>query len=376
MPRDRRARPRLLVVSPTYPPAVGGAETLIEAVVSRLDAFDVHIAALETSGFVEADAGAGRQIRRWANEPPYGRRALARLNAATVGEAHRLRPDVVLSNHIRLAPATALAVVGRAAGWVQYFHAKELGVWPRQSRLAARRADVSIAVSRYTRDLVLAAGAPDERVHVIPPGVLPPSHRDGGRGDGPPTLLTVSRLEDWYKGHDTILSALPRIRDRVPDVRWVIAGDGVHRAELETRVRDAGLSEAVTFLGRISDADRDAWLARADLFVLPSRIPPDRKGGEGFGIVYVEAAAHALPVIAAAEGGALDAVADGRSGVLVPPQDAEALARAASDLLLDGDRRAAMGAAALAHAATFNWDRIASEVQDLLVAASALEARP
>jgi phosphatidylinositol alpha-1,6-mannosyltransferase len=375
MPRERRARPRLLVVSPTYPPAVGGAETLIEAVVSRLDAFDVHIAALETPGFAEADDAAGRAIRRWSNERAYGRRALARLNAATVGEALRLRPDVVLSNHIRLAPATALATAGRATGWVQYFHAKELGVWPRQSRLAARCADASIAVSRYTRDLVLAAGAAPERVHVIPPGVLPPSSCKGRRGDGPPTLLTVSRLEDWYKGHDTILAALPRIRERVPDVRWVIAGEGAHRAELETRVRDAGFGEAVTFLGRISDADRDAWLDRADLFVLPSRIPPDGKGGEGFGIVYVEAAAHGLPAIAAAAGGALDAVADGESGVLVPPQDAEAVARAVTDLLLDGDRRAALGAAAIEHAAGFDWDRIASEVQDLLLAVSAPVAR-
>ena len=111
---------------------------------------------------------------------------------------------------------------------------------------------------------------------------------------GPPTLLTVARLEDEYKGHDVVLRALTAIRERVPDVTWVVVGEGSLRPRLEGLAAKYGVEEQVRFLGDLSDEERDRWYRSAHVFVMPSRLPPDG-GGEGFGIVYLEAAAHGLP---------------------------------------------------------------------------------
>ena len=98
------------------------------------------------------------------------------------------------------------------------------------------------------------------------------------------------------------------------------------------------------FLGAVSDAERDTWLRRADLLAMPSRLPGAGRAGEGFGIVYLEAGAYGKPVVAGNVGGALDAVRDGETGLLVDPADAHAVAEAIARLLLDPDLARRLGA--------------------------------
>ena len=100
-----------------------------------------------------------------------------------------------------------------------------------------------------------------------------------------PTIVTVARLEDRYKGFDVTTRALPLIRARVPNARWVVVGEGSLRAELEALTRSEGVADWVTFTGSVDDATRDAWLEKSDVFVMPSRLVPGSSGGEGFGIV-------------------------------------------------------------------------------------------
>ncbi len=114
----------------------------------------------------------------------------------------------------------------------------------------------------------------------------------------------------------------------------------------------------------MSDAERDAALARAHVFAMPSRLPPGG-GGEGFGIVYLEAAAHGLPVVAGDVGGARDAIVHGETGLLVDPESPAALADALSDLLLDPPRARALGEAGAQRARGFAWPLIAREVEEL-----------
>jgi phosphatidylinositol alpha-1,6-mannosyltransferase len=179
--------------------------------------------------------------------------------------------------------------------------------------------------------------------------------------------VTVARLQDRYKGHDVLMRSMPLIRERVPDVRWVIVGDGPLRGELQELASALGVSDAVTFTGPASDRERDGWIRRATLLAMPSRLPEGGLAGEGYGIVYLEAGTFGKPVVAANVAGALDAVVDGETGLLVDPTDPAAVAGAITTLLLDSDLAARLGRAGAARAATLSWPQIARRVQDLLL---------
>ena len=369
-----RRRPIVTLLTPTSPPTRGGIEVLAWELATRLsDHFDLEVHALEEPGWQRWDREAPFAVRRTFNVPSGGRRSIGRLTAAAIERGVRRRADVVISMHLRCWAASWAVRALAGSRWLQYYHAKELRVWPHQARIAARRADAQIAVSRYTRDLVRSAGAPDDRLHVVPPGVRLPREASATRS-GPPTILTVARMEEPYKGHDVLIGALPRIVERVPDVRWVVVGDGALRPELERRTADAGLADRVRFAGRVDDAERDHLLRSSTVFALPSRVPADGRGGEGFGIVYAEAAAFGLPVVAGNEGGACDAVSDGTNGLLVPAADEDAVAGALLSILESPERAQSMGAAGIEFAQSFAWDTIADRVASVVSATAGRDA--
>jgi phosphatidylinositol alpha-1,6-mannosyltransferase len=152
----------------------------------------------------------------------------------------------------------------------------------------------------------------------------------------------------------------------VPDVRWVVVGDGRLRSAYERTVHDQGLGEHVEFLGAVGDDERDFWLDCAHVFAMPSRQTPEGQG-EGFPLVYLEAAAHGLPVVAGDVEGAQEAVIDGETGLLVDPSDPAAVAGAICDLLLDPSRALRLGQAGAARARTYGWASIAHRLDELLI---------
>jgi phosphatidyl-myo-inositol dimannoside synthase len=349
--------PRVLVVTPDYPPAYGGIQLLMHRLVSHWQRCAADVVTIG-----ESTSAPARRIR----QPPFGgrRAAVAALNIAAVGHGVRSRPDVVLSGHAVVAPA-ALALK-RIAGvpYVQYAYAMELGR-RRLASAALTRADAVVAISEHTVDRARALGADPARTHLIPPGVDLPA----GRAVEPferPTVITVSRLDERYKGHDVLLRAMPLVRARVPDARLLIVGDGKLRPTYEQLAHSFSLNGAVEFRGSVSDGERDDALARSDVFAMPSRLSPTQ-GGEGFGIVYLEANAHGLPVVAGNVAGALDAVVDGETGVLVDPTDHVAVADAVADLLLDRERARTLGRAGAERAREFAWPLIAERVEDVLL---------
>jgi phosphatidylinositol alpha-1,6-mannosyltransferase len=180
-----------------------------------------------------------------------------------------------------------------------------------------------------------------------------------------PTVVTVSRIEDRYKGHDVMASAMPLVRSRVPDAQWVVVGDGPLRGEMVRLADTVGVSDAVRFCGALDDDRRNDWLDRAHVFAMPSRVPPGG-AGEGFGIVYLEAGVHALPVVAGRAGGALDSVVDDVTGLLVDPTDHTEVAAAVTRLLTDRELAERMGRAGSARAREFAWPHIAGRLEGLL----------
>jgi phosphatidylinositol alpha-1,6-mannosyltransferase len=354
------------VLTPDFPPSRGGIQLLAHRLVAGMSAFETRVVTLDSDGARQFDATSGLRVRRVA---AYGRLGAARnlpLNATGLLEAISFRPELTLSAHIVTSPAAA--VVRRAVGaqTVQYFYAKEIADKPRLAAFAARRADVAISISAYTTELLVAAGAPTGELHLIPPGVdLPSDPRPEPAAR--PTILTIARLADRYKGHDVLVRALRLVRERVPGVEWVVIGDGPLRPELEALVDSHGVADSVRFLGAVSDELRNSWLRRAHLLAMPSRLPGAGRAGEGFGIVYLEAGAYGKPVVAGNVAGAPDAVIDGESGLLVDPTDPAAVARAITRLLVDEELAARLGAAGASRARSLAWPAIAERVQALLL---------
>lgn len=360
------SRPRLLLVTPDFPPEHGGIQVLAHRLARFIEGFQTQIVTLDCAGAERFDATSGLATRRVRATERLGAGRNVLLDALALGEALRFRPRATLSMHIVVSPAAAAIRCALGARTVQYFYAKEIGGRPRLAAFAAHRAHASIAISSYTAGLLSAIGVPGGSIRVIPAGVDLPSDRSPLRSESP-TFLTISRLQDRYKGHDVLIEALPSVRAQVPDVQWVVIGDGPLRPELEARARAGGVSDHVRFLGALPDEERDRWLRRADLLAMPSRLPGDGRAGEGFGIVYLEAGAHRKPVVAGNVAGALDAVIDGETGLLADPTDHLAVADAIVRLLLDRRLARRLGEAGAARAAELAWPRIAKRVEAVLL---------
>lgn len=241
--------------------------------------------------------------------------------------------DLIFCGHIFMAPlGAALAALARAPLWLQ-LHGIES--WARPSpaiRHAARRARLITAVSRTTRQRALAwCDIEPERVRVLPntvderfsPAPAPAELARRLGTQGRKVILTVGRLSplERYKGHDRIIEALPRIRLDHPNILYVIAGGGDDQAYLAEIARGLGVTDLVRFTGPVSFEELPQIYRLADVFAMPST-------GEGFGIVFLEAAATGLPIVAGNCDGSIDALVDGELGVLVPPGHSPALADA------------------------------------------------
>src|SRR4051794_29802732 len=344
---------------------LGGIQHLVLRVAQNLRRAQIRVVAPAMPGTVEVDRQLPFEVVR-AGLGIYRQAALAATNAVAAREARQFRPDVILVGHLITSPGAAAARRLTGAPVVQWFHANEVGARPRLARFAYRSADASIAVSSFTRDLIARVAGDASKAHVINNGVDLPAAPSFEPRPGPPTILTVARMEERYKGHDVLARALPLVRSRIPDARWVVVGDGSLRPTFESLVASNGASGAAIFTGSITDAERDDWFHRSHVFAMPSRLPARRPGGEGFGIVFLEAGANGLPVVAGGVGGALDAVRDGETGLLVDPTDHLAVADAIVELLNDPRRAVAMARAGRAFAEAHSWPVVAKQTEDLL----------
>lgn len=336
-------------------------QVLVHRLALAMTGFQVEVVTLESPGARRFDGEGELPTRRVGVHIGGGRARILALNAGGLQRGLRFRPDVTLSAHVVTSPAAAAVrrlLKGRTA---QYFHAQEIVGKPRLSAFAAAQADVVIAVSAHTASLIAATGASPANLRVIPPGVDLPSN-PGALHAERPTVLTIAQLIYDYKGHDVLIRALAGVRARVPDVEWVVIGEGPLRPGLEELASSCGLTGTARFLGAVSDEERNSWLRRADVFAMPSRL-----AGEGFGIVYLEANAYGKPVVAGNLAGALDAVADGVSGLLVDPTDSAAVGDAVTRLLLDRELAQRLGRHGAERARGFTWPVIAAQVEAVLL---------
>jgi phosphatidyl-myo-inositol dimannoside synthase len=309
----------------------------------------------------DADAAAlpagVRQLKPRGNQIAY---SLAALRAAlTLGPF-----DFVFCGHLHLAPLCAfLARQQRIPMWLQ-LHGWEAWEQPsRAERWAAERATLITSVSRYTRRRFLSVvGADPSRVRVLPNTIgtaFSPGAKSGALLDryglrGKLIVLTVGRLDphERRKGHDKIIKALPDIMKTFANVVYLVVGDGDDRARLQALARTLDVEGAVLFAGRVEPDELPLFYRLADLFVMPST-------QEGFGIVFLEAAASGLRAIGGNADGSVDALADGALGTVVDPDDTAMLVNAIKE---------GLGAAgpAITGVRRFGFDNFAVHVSELV----------
>ncbi|MTD17365.1 glycosyltransferase [Nakamurella sp. YIM 132087] len=369
---------RTLLVTNDFPPRTGGIQSYVHALAVRLPADDLVVYAPAWDGAAEFDAAQPFRVVRHPTSlmlpvPTVARRARAlvqehRLDAVWFGAAAPLA---------LLTPALRRAGVRRA---VASTHGHEVG-WSMLpgSRQALCRiggtVDVITFVSRYARGRIAAALGPMARLEYLPPGVSPDFRPDpAGRADvrgrlglgDRPVVSCISRLVA-RKGQDMLIRSWPQVVARHPDAVLLIVGDGSDAARLHRLAADSPVAGSIRMTGRAPDGELAAHYAAADVFAMPCRT---RGGGldvEGLGIVFLEAAAVGLPVIAGDSGGAPEAVQDGRTGTVVDGRDADAVAAAVVELLNDPALRARYGEAGRRWVRQdWTWDRSAERLADLL----------
>jgi phosphatidylinositol alpha-1,6-mannosyltransferase len=354
---------RILLVTNDFPPRSGGIQSYLENLVGELVKTGTHtltVYAPKWKGCEAFDAMAATDGYDLVRHP-------TTLMVPEPSVAVRMRRliadrDVDTVWFGAAAPLALLAPLARDAGASRVIastHGHEVG-WSMLplARTALRRigngTDVVTFISHYTRDRFASAFGPRAALEHLAPGVdtdrfepnsvaraeLRARYQLGDR----PVVLCLSRLVP-RKGQDMLIRALPAIRQRIDGAALVIVGGGPYRNTLHQLAHQFGVAEHVVFTDGVPGDELPAHHAMADVFAMPCRTRGAGLDVEGLGIVYLEASATGVPVVAGRSGGAPESVIDGETGLVVDGWDVGAIAAAVGDLLADPNRAARMGAA-------------------------------
>ncbi|WP_131740181.1 glycosyltransferase family 4 protein [Actinomadura roseirufa] len=347
---------RTLVVTNDFPPRPGGIQAFVHGLASRRPAGSVVVYAPAWEGAAAFDARQPFPVVRHPGslmlpEPGVLRRAGEVLRAegcdsVVFGAA---APLGLLAPALRRRGAERLVGIthGHEAGWAALPVARTL-----LGRIG-EGVDVLTYLGEYTRSRMARALSPEAaaRMARLAPGVDERVFRPGcGGGEirerhglvDRPVVVCVSRLV-LRKGQDALVHAWPRVLRSVPDAALLLVGGGPYRAELERLVVSAGVEGSVVFTGSVPWEELPAHYDAGDVFAMPCRTRRRGLDVEGLGIVYLEASAVGLPVVAGDSGGAPDAVVDGETGVVVPGRSVARVAAEVTGLLADPARARPMG---------------------------------
>ncbi|MCM6773368.1 glycosyltransferase family 4 protein [Nocardia sp. CDC159] len=372
---------RTLLVTNDFPPRPGGIQSYLHSLAVRLPANELVVYAPRWRGdsHLKFDAEQPFQVVRHPTTlmvptPLVWRRAAKllrdeRCDTVWFGAA---APLALLSPLLRGAGAERIVASthGHEVGWSMLPAARQA------LRVIGDHTDAVTYVSKYTRRRFAAAFGPQAGLEYLPPGVDTEVFRPDpaaraelraryGLGERP-TVLCLSRLVP-RKGQDMLILAMPEIRKRVPGAVLVIAGSGPYEDKLRGLAAALDLADDVIFTGRVPAAELAAHHTIADVFAMPCRTRGAGLDVEGLGIVFLEASATGVPVVAGNSGGAPETVREGRTGTVVDGRSQQQLTDAIVTLLSDPDTAAAMGAAGRDWVSEhWRWDVLAARLRELL----------
>ncbi len=370
---------RTLLVTNDFPPRAGGIQQFVHNLAVRQPAGSVVVYASTWKGAAKFDAEQPFEVVRENTgvllpTPAVARRAaqIARSCGCDTVWFGAAAPLGLLAAGLRRSAGITRAVAlthGHETGWAA------LPVARQALRRIARGNDVITYLGEYQRVRLDRALHGLTDLHRLAPGVDVDAFHPGVDGSAVraryglsdrPVIVCVSRLVP-RKGQDMLIRALPEIRRRVPGAALLLGSGGPYRATLEKLARRHGVASDVVFTGSVPWAELPALYAAGDVYAMPCRT---RAGGldvEGLGIVYLEASATGLPVVAGDSGGAPDAVLAGETGYVVGGRDVAAIAGRISGLLADPEQARAMGAAGRAWVEReWRWEKQADRLAGLL----------
>ncbi|MFF4499317.1 glycosyltransferase family 4 protein [Streptomyces sp. NPDC001401] len=378
---------KTLIVTNDFPPRPGGIQAFLHNMALRLDPERLVVYAStwkRSKEGIEATAAFDAEqpftVVRDATTmllptPGATRRAvgLLREHGCTSVWFGAAAPLGLMAPALRKAGAQRLVATthGHEAGWAQLPAARQL------LRRIGESTDTITYLGEYTRSRIAAALTPEAagRMVQLPPGVDEKTFHPESGGDAVrarlgltdrPVVVCVSRLVP-RKGQDTLILAMPRILAAEPDAVLLIVGGGPYEMDLRKLAQDTGVADSVHFTGAVPWSELPAHYGAGDVFAMPCRT---RRGGldvEGLGIVYLEASATGLPVVAGDSGGAPDAVLDGETGWVVRGGSAEEAADRIVVLLGDAELRRRMGERGREWVEErWRWDLLAERLKELL----------
>ncbi|WP_405731887.1 glycosyltransferase family 4 protein [Streptomyces sp. NBC_01537] len=374
---------KTLIVTNDFPPRPGGIQAFVHSMAVRMDPGQVVVYASTWKDGSEVAAFDAEQpfpvVRDRTSmllpTPRVTRRAaeLLREHGCTSVLFGAAAPLALMAPALRRAGARRLVGMthGHEAAWAQLPASRQL------LRRIGEGTDTITYLGEYTRSRIAAALTPAAAARMVrlPPGVDEKTFHPASGGDAVrarlgltdrPVVVCVSRLVP-RKGQDTLILAMPRILREVPDAVLLIVGGGPYADELKKLAVRTGVDASVHFTGAVPWAELPAHYGAGDVFAMPCRT---RRGGldvEGLGIVYLEASATGLPVVAGDSGGAPDAVLEGETGWVVGGGSPEQAADRIGTLLGDPGLRRRMGERGRQWVEeAWRWDHLAERLRDLL----------
>lgn len=378
---------KTLIVTNDFPPRPGGIQAFLHNMALRLDPDRIVVhASTWKRGREGAEATAAFDAEQpftvvrdrttmLLPTPAVTRRAvgLLREHGCTSVWFGAAAPLGLMAPALRRAGAERLVATthGHEAGWAQLPGARRL------LRRIGESTDTITYLGEYTRSRIAAALTPEAagRMVQLPPGVDEKTFHPGSGGDevrarlgltDRPVVVCVSRLVP-RKGQDTLIRAMPQILAAQPDAVLLLVGGGPYEADLRRLAAETGVADSVRFTGAVPWAELPAHFGAGDVFAMPCRT---RRGGldvEGLGIVYLEASATGLPVVAGDSGGAPDAVLDGETGWVVRGGEPAGTAERITALLADEGLRRRMGERGRSWVEEkWRWDLLAERLKVLL----------
>ncbi|CAM5564727.1 glycosyltransferase family 4 protein [Streptomyces pilosus] len=378
---------KTLIVTNDFPPRPGGIQAFLHNMALRLDPERLVVYAStwkRSREGVEATAAFDAEqpftvVRDRTTmllpTPAVTRRAvgLLREHGCTSVWFGAAAPLGLMAPALRRAGAERIVATthGHEAGWAQLPAARQL------LRRIGESTDTITYLGEYTRSRIASALTPEAAARMVqlPPGVDEKTFHPGSGGDevrarlgltDRPVVVCVSRLVP-RKGQDTLIRAMPAVLAAEPDAVLLIVGGGPYEQDLRRLAQDTGVAASVRFTGSVPWSELPAHYGAGDVFAMPCRT---RRGGldvEGLGIVYLEASATGLPVVAGDSGGAPDAVLDGETGWVVPGGDPAPTADRLTTLLADAELRRSMGERGRAWVEEkWRWDLLAEHLKRLL----------
>lgn len=375
---------RYLVITELFLPTKGGTAIWFDEVYSRIGGKEIHIVTADVGGAAEYDAKHNNSVHRvslrrhwWLRPESLAMYIKLFAKSLRIGLGNKF--DAVHAGRV-LPEGLVGLVVARIIRrpLVVYAHGEEITTWRAPGKFKVmkyvyRHADRVIANSGFTRDELLKLGVSSKRITLIYPGVdvdrfrpdLPIDDllRQLSISNKQRLILSVGRLSR-RKGFDQLIRSLPSICEQGIDAHYALIGIGEDMEYLKQLSHELGVSERVHFLGHVPAEDLPRWYCAADVFAMPNREVDNDT--EGFGIVFLEAAACAKPVIAGNSGGTGSAVIEGETGLRVDGQKTKEVADALLKILGDSEYSGTLSKNGYERVQKeFAWDKVVEKTLQL-----------